>query len=261
MENKISAVIITLNEEKNIGRCLASLQGIADEIIIVDSFSTDKTEEICQQYGAKFIRQAWLGYGKQKNFAAEQAQYDYILSLDADEALSDELKASILQLKSQSMSEAYSLNRLTNYCGKWIRHCGWYPDRKIRLWKKGCANWTTPRVHETIKLAPNITPIHLKGDLLHYTYYTIGEHIQIANKYTTLVAEEYADRGRKASFIKIFLNPPFSFFRDYFLRLGILDGYYGFVICAVASFSTFLKYSKLKQVLEQRKLEQRKHDA
>lgn len=250
--NKISAVIITLNEEKNIERCLISLAGVADEVVVIDSFSTDKTEQICHSHGVRFIQQPWLGYGKQKNFAAEQAQYDFILSLDADEALSDELRGSLLSLKQSNMADAYSLSRLTNYCGKWIYHCGWYPDSKIRLWRKGQAEWTTPKVHETLKLNNAVRVAKLKGNLLHYTYYTIGEHIQVANKYTGLVAEEYAARGKKASFIKIYLNPPFCFFRDYFLRLGILDGYYGFVICIVASFSTFLKYAKLKQLLEKK---------
>ncbi|WP_392566488.1 glycosyltransferase family 2 protein [Utexia brackfieldae] len=253
MKNRISAVIITLNEEKNIGRCLASLQGIADEIIVVDSGSTDRTAEICQQYAVTFIKQDWLGYGKQKNFAADQAQYDFILSLDADEALSEELRATILAEKNATLADAYQLNRLTNYCGKWIHHCGWYPDKKIRLWRKGSAHWTTPRIHETIKLSPNVKVKPLKGDLLHYTYYTIAEHITIANKYTSLVAEEYAERGKKPTWIRIYLSPLFSFFRDYFLRLGILDGYYGFVICLVAAFSTFLKYTKLKQLLQQDK--------
>lgn len=247
--NKISAVIITLNEEKNLERCLTSLVDVADEIIIIDSFSTDKTEQIGHAHGVRFIQQPWLGYGKQKNFAAEQAQYDFILSLDADEALSDELRESLLSLKQSKMADAYSLNRLTNYCGKWIHHCGWYPDSKIRLWRKGKAEWTTPKVHETLKLNNGTNAVKLNGNLLHYTYYTISEHIEVANKYTTLAAEEYAARGKKANFIKIYLNPPFCFFRNYFLRLGILDGYYGFVICIVASFSTFLKYAKLKQLL------------
>lgn len=249
--NKISAVIITLNEEKNIERCLQSLQGIADEIIVVDSFSTDKTEEICRSYGVTFIQQKWLGYGEQKNFANEQAQFDYILSMDADEALSDELKASILEVKSQTMADAYRMHRRTNYCGTWIYHCGWYPDAKIRLWRKGKAHWTTPKVHEAIKLADDVDLQPLTGDILHYSYYTIDEHIQVANKYTTLAANEYFEQGRQANFIKIYLNPTFSFIRNYFLRLGLLDGYNGFVICAISGFSTFLKYAKLKQRWQQ----------
>jgi len=249
--NRISAVIITLNEEKNIERCLQSLQGIADEIIVVDSFSTDATEAICQSYGVKFIQQKWLGYGEQKNFANELAQFEYILSLDADETLSDELKASILAVKSQTMSDAYYAHRRTNYCGTWIYHCGWYPDAKIRLWRKGLACWTTPKVHETIKLADGAELQPLSGDILHYSYYTLDEHVQVANKYTSLAAKEYFLQGRKANFIKLYFNPTFSFIRNYFLRLGIMDGYNGFVICAVSGFSTFLKYAKLKQLWQQ----------
>lgn len=250
MINKISAVIITLNEEKNIARCLDSLQGIADEIVIVDSGSTDDTANICASFNVKWIDQPWLGYGKQKNVAADAASHEWVLSLDADEALSDELRESILAFKNTDSPshDAYSLNRRTNYCGQWIYHCGWYPDKKIRLWRKGTAHWTTPRVHETIALEPNVSVAHLTGDLLHYTYYSLSEHVAVANKYTTLVAEEMAARGRKTSWFKIFFNPPFCFFRDYFLRRGFLDGYYGFVICMVATFSTFLKYAKLKQI-------------
>lgn len=252
MENRISAVIITLNEEKNIGRCLASLVGVADEIVVLDSGSSDKTEQICQHYGAIWASQNWLGYGAQKNAAIELATGPYILSLDADEALSPQLQAKIASLKQEKMAIAYRFNRLTNYCGHWIRHCGWYPDRKIRLWKKGRAEWTTPRVHETVVVSSGVKIVDLNANLLHYTYYSLSEHIAIANTYTTLVAEAYALRGKKASWFKLYLNPIFSFVRDYFLRRGILDGYYGFVICLVAAFSTFLKYAKLKQLLEQK---------
>lgn len=251
MENKISAVIITRNEEKNIARCLHSLRQVADEVIVVDSGSTDNTARICAQCGTQFIYQSWLGYGAQKNYAAKLAKYEFILSLDADEALSAELIASINYIKQKPMADAYQVNRLTNYCGKWIRHCGWYPDKKIRLWRRNKANWTTPQVHETIALAPNTKVDTLHGDLLHYTYYTIAEHVSTANKYTTLVAKEYAARGKKANVLKIFISPMFSFFRDYVLRRGVLDGYDGFVICLVAAFSTFLKYAKLKQLLQQ----------
>jgi len=253
MENKISATIITLNEEKNIARCLHSLRQVADEIIVVDSGSTDNTDRICAQYGTQFIYQSWLGYGAQKNYAAKLARYEFILSLDADEALSAELISHISYIKQKPMVDAYQVNRLTNYCGKWIHHCGWYPDKKIRLWRRNKAHWTTPQVHETITLAPHTTVNTLHGNLLHYTYYTIAEHVSTANKYTTLVAKEYAARGKKATFTKIFIRPVFSFFRDYILRLGVLDGYDGFVICLVAAFATFLKYAKLKQLLQQDK--------
>lgn len=250
MENKISAVIITLNEERNIARCLVSLRQVADEIIVVDSGSIDNTAQICAQYGVTVIHQPWLGYGAQKNFAAQLANFDYILSVDADEALSPELIDCLKKIKKAPMVDAYQVNRLTNYCGKWIFHCGWYPDRKIRLWRKHKACWTTPKVHETIKLSPNTVVEHLHGNLLHYTYYTLAEHVQVANHYTTLLAEEYARQGKKAGLLKRFVSPLYSFFRDYILRLGILDGYDGFVICLIAAFSTFLKYAKLKQFLQ-----------
>lgn len=251
MENSISAVIITLNEEKNIARCLESLQGVADEILILDSGSTDKTEHICYSYGAIFAAQSWLGYGAQKNAVMALAKGPYILSLDADEALSPELHKAITTIKQGKMADAYQVKRLTNYCGQWIYHCGWYPDRKIRLWKKGKAQWTTPCVHETVVVQTGLAVKNLSGDLLHYSYYTLTEHVAVANKYTSLIAEEYAHRCKKVTLLKLYLNPVFSFFRDYFLRLGLLDGYYGFVICLVSAFSTFLKYAKLKQLLEQ----------
>jgi len=261
MDNmKISAVIITFNEERNIERCLQSLQDVADEIIIVDSGSTDKTEEICKRFGANFIFQKWLGYGEQKNFANTLAQYDYILSLDADEALSDTLKKSIMEVKQNFEADAYSMNRLTNYCEKkWIRHCGWYPDKKIRLWKKDKAEWSLDKVHEQLLLKSHLSPtpsadtrntnIHfLKGDILHFTYYTISEHIAVVNKYSTLIAEEYFERKKQASILKFLFAPIWGFIRDYFFRKGFLDGYYGFVICCIASFTIFLKYIKLYEL-------------
>ena len=252
--NKISAVIITLNEERNIARCLQSLQDVADEIIVVDSGSTDETEEICKRFEAKFVFQQWLGYGGQKNFANELAQYDYILSLDADEALSDTLEKSILKVKQNFVADAYTMNRLTNYCGKkWIRHCGWYPDTKIRLWKKGKAEWSLDNVHEHVLINNNSNTHFLNGDILHYTYYCIAEHIAVANKYTTLVAEGYCVRKKQVSILKIVFAPIWGFLRDYFLRKGFLDGYYGFVVCCIASFSTFLKYIKLRQLYQNEK--------
>jgi glycosyltransferase involved in cell wall biosynthesis len=249
---KISAIIITYNEEKNIARCLQSLQGVADEVIVVDSGSTDKTEEICRQYGAKTIRQKWLGYGAQKNFANTFAQHSYILSLDADEALSDTLKKSILEIKQNSPAEAYSVNRLTCYCGQWIKHCGWYPDSKIRLWKKEKVKWSLEELHEKIILTPNAAIRHLKGDLLHYSYYSISEHILQLDKFTEVGAREYLKKGKKVSVVKIIYKAAWKFIRDYLIKLGVLDGYYGFVICAISAFATFAKYVKARQLLKVR---------
>jgi len=244
--NKISAVIITYNEEQNIARCLQSLQDVADEVIVVDSGSTDKTEEICKKFGVKFIFKQWLGYGNQKNFANTLVQYDYILSLDADEALSDALRKSILEVKQTFVEEAYSMNRLTNYCGKWIKHCGWYPDVKIRLWKKNQAEWSRDEVHETLFLQTDTKTLHLKGDLLHYSYHSIGDHILKLNKFTEIGAYDYYKRGKKISFAKIIYKPLWKFMSDYFIKLGFLDGYYGFVVCSISAFVTFTKYVKAR---------------
>ena len=251
---KISAVIITFNEERNIKRCLQSLQNVVDEIIVVDSGSTDRTEKICKELGVNFIYQKWLGYGAQKNFANSLAQFDYILSIDADEELSDILKKSIIEAKQNFIADSYKMSRLTNYCSKkWIKHCGWYPDTKIRLWKKHKAQWSNDKVHEHLIFNEGATSMLLKGNILHYTYNNIAEHINIANKYTTLIAEEYYIKKKTTTILKIMFAPIWGFFRDFFLRKGFMDGYYGFMICIIASFSTFLKYVKLRQLYQNEK--------
>ncbi|MDR3188706.1 MAG: glycosyltransferase family 2 protein, partial [Prevotellaceae bacterium] len=186
---KISAVIITYNEERNIARCLQSLQGVADEIMVVDSGSTDKTEEICRQLGVtSFIRHPFEGYVQQKNWAMEQATYSHILSLDADEALSDELKKSILEVKESWTADAYKFNRLTSYCGKWIRHCSWYPDVKLRLWDRRKGRWGGVNPHDKMVMERDASVIHLKGDLLHYSYHNVSDYILQVNKFTEIGA-------------------------------------------------------------------------
>jgi len=245
--NKITAVIITFNEERNIARCLQSLQGVADEIIVVDSGSTDKTEEVCKSYGVQFVYQKWLGYGKQKNFANGLTSFDYILSIDADEELSNELKTSILAIKQNFMADAYACNRLTNYCGKkWIRHCGWYPNTKIRLWKKGKAEWSLADLHETIILSPNAKTLHLSGDLLHYSYHSISDHILQLDKFTEISAYSIFKKKGKISVFRLIYKSLWKFISDYFIKLGILDGYYGFIICSISAFVVFTKYVKAK---------------
>ncbi len=248
--NTISAVIITFNEERNIERCLKSVQRVADEIIVVDSFSIDHTETICKRYGVRFIQNKWPGYGQQKNLGIELAGGSYILSIDADEVLSDALIQSILNVKaSNHPADGYKMKRLNNYCGrKWIRHSGWYPDVKVRLWKKGKGQWDHAEVHETLVMDAEANMDWLNGDLLHYTYHSISDHVRIIDQYATLSAQKYFANGKKTNAISIIGKTIFCFFRDYFLRLGILDGYYGFVLCAITSFGTFLRYIKLKEL-------------
>jgi len=183
----LSAIIITLNEERNIGRCIESLKAVADEILVVDSFSTDRTKEICETHGVRFIQNEWKGYSVQKNFAQEKASHDFIISLDADEALSDELSESILRIKNLDAIHIYSFNRLTNYCGKWIRHGGWFPDIKIRMYDRKKCSWEGS-IHERLIYPQGEKITLLKGDCHHYTFYTVDEHRRQVEKFTTLMA-------------------------------------------------------------------------
>ena len=245
---KLSAVIITYNEEKKIERCISSLKSVADEIVVVDSFSTDKTEEICKQLGAKFYQHPFDGYIEQKNYALTCASNDYVLSLDADEALSVELKESILKVKNNWKYDGYYFNRFNNYCGQWIHHSNWYPDRKMRLFDRRKGKWGGTNPHDRYILEKGGTKKYLKGDILHWVLPTYDAHIDKANKFSTIAANEEFKKGRKASIFTILSHAMWRFFKSYFFKLGILDGYNGFVISSFSSYTVFLKYIKLRQL-------------
>lgn len=243
---KISAAIITFNEERNIARCLSGLQGIADEVVVVDSFSTDRTAEICQQYGVRFITNKFAGYIEQKNFAAAQCTHDIVISLDADEVPDNVMIESIRNVKQNWQGPAYSFNRLTNYCGKWIYHCGWYPDVKARLFDRRECVWGGVNPHDKLQVPGNRVQ-HLPGNILHYSYYTIDEHRNQTRRFTDIAAAELFKKGVRPTFIKQYLSPVAKFLKDYLLNLGVLDGYYGLMICRISAFATWLKYNKLKR--------------
>jgi glycosyltransferase involved in cell wall biosynthesis len=245
---RLSCAIITYNEERNIARCLDSLAGIADEIVVVDSGSTDKTEDICKKYGVKFVYHPFEGHIEQKNFAITQCTSDFILSLDADEALSEELKKSIIAVKNNWEKDGYTFNRLTNYCGKWVHHCGWYPDTKLRLFKKGKGKWGGSNPHDRYELNDKGKTEKIKGDLLHYSYYTIKDHLTQINKFSGIAAKVAFEEGKRSSIILMLVKPGFKFFRDYILKLGILDGSTGFIICRMSMFASFSKYAKLYEL-------------
>jgi glycosyltransferase involved in cell wall biosynthesis len=244
----ISVVIITFNEERNIARCLDSVSTIADEVVVVDSFSTDATQEICVRKKVKFIEHNFEGHIGQKNFAIEQATHDCILSLDADEALSEELRQSVLEVKQNWQLDAYEMNRLTNYCGKWIRHTDWYPDRKTRLFDRRKAHWGGLNPHDRIIVATNARLGHLKGDILHYSYHSISQHIGQLNYFTDIGARIAFENHKKSGNAKILFSPVVKFIKSYIIRRGFLDGYYGFIVCAISAFASFLKYVKLKEL-------------
>ena len=251
MRVKISAVVITFNEERNIKRCLESLVGVADEIVVVDSYSTDRTEEICRSFNARFIKHRFKGHIQQKNWAILQASSPYILSLDADEALSDNLRTSILRAKENWTHDGYYFNRLTNYCGKWIRHTTWYPSRKLRLWDARKGSWGGFNPHDRFYLKPGASKHLLKGDLLHYSYYSISEHLAQINSFSSILAQSYYQRGRRVNMFTIMFRPLWRFINDFLLRAGFMDGYYGFVVSVNSAHEVFLKYVKLKSIYKE----------
>jgi len=240
---KLSAVIITLNEEKNIRRCLESLKPVADEIIVVDSLSTDKTKEICLEFGVRFVEQKFLGYIEQKNYALSLSRFDFVLSVDADEALDSQLQKEILKVKSHFAFDAYEFNRLTMYNGHWVRHCGWYPDKKLRLVKKEKAHWGGTNPHDALIVDGMLG--YIPGDLLHYSYDSISSHVLQTNKFSTIEAQSLFKRGKRASLLKLVTRPPYQFLKDYILKKGFLDGRYGFIICLINSLYVLLKYAKM----------------
>jgi len=246
--NKLSIVIITLNEEENIARCLESVKEIADEIVVVDSFSTDKTREICLQYNVRFEEHAFEGYIKQKNYAVSLCSNDYIFSIDADEAIDEKLKQAILKEKQQFSADGYLMNRLNFYGGRWIRHGNWYPDRKLRLYNRTRGMWEGMHVHEKIILDKEARIKHLKGDILHYSYLSLEAHIAQFNHFTTLSAQELFAENKKISAFGVLAKGFATFFKGFFLKLGFLDGYYGIALCIINSFGTYMKYMKLREM-------------
>jgi len=246
MKIELSVVIITFNEEKNITRCLDSVFNIADEIIVVDSFSNDKTKEICLEKNVHFIEHKFDGHIEQKNWAITQAKNKFVLSLDADEALTPQLQNQINKIKNNWQVDAYSFNRLTNFCGKWIKHCGWYPDKKLRLWDTTKGKWGGENPHDKVIMNKNATTQHINLDILHYSFYTIEQHIKQIDYFTNISSKAAFINGKKSNTFKIFYKSTFKFFRDYILKLGFLDGYYGYIVCKNSAYAKKLKYTKLK---------------
>ncbi len=253
--HELSVCIITYNEEKNIRRCLESVRDIADEIIVVDSYSEDKTKDICREYDIKFIENRFDGYIEQKNFILKFASYNYVLSIDADEALSKELKNSIANVKKNWISDGYSMNRLTNYCGKWVKHSGWYPDKKIRLFKKNKAKWGGINPHDKLIMKDGSSVSHLNGDLLHYSYYSIDDHLKQIENFTDISSKALFKTGKKSNLLKLYLSPVAKFVRDYLINFGFLDGKTGYTICRLSALANYRKYKKLMKLAKAAKYE------
>jgi glycosyltransferase involved in cell wall biosynthesis len=243
---KITATIITLNEERNIARAMESLR-CCDEILVLDSGSTDRTMELAANLGARVIEGVWPGYASQKNRAAEQAGHEWILSLDADEALSEALEAEIWNLKKRGPQfDAYTMPRLAKYMGRWILHSGWYPDRKVRLYNRSKARWVGDFVHESVKVDGRVG--HLDSNLLHFTCDSLSEHLRTMDRYTTLAAEELVARKQKIGLSRLIFDPGWTFFKSYVIQRGFQDGLEGLTIAHMAAIYTFLKYAKARNM-------------
>lgn len=243
---KISAAIITFNEERNIARVVESLR-CCDEIVVVDSGSTDRTVELAAKLGAHVVETSWRGYAGQKNYASERCQHDWILSLDADEALSEALEGEIWQIKKNGPEfSAYTMPRMAQYLGRWILHSGWYPDRKVRLFDRRHAKWVGDFVHESVVAEGPIG--HLKSSILHFTCSSLSEHLKTMDRYTTLAAEQIIEQKKTVGWRHLAIDPPWTFFKTYVLQRGFLDGVEGLAIANMAALYNFLKYAKAKNM-------------
>ncbi len=251
---KISACIIAFNEEKNIADAVKSVAW-ADEILVVDSESTDRTRAIAASLGAKVLTQEWLGFSKQKQFAADRAAHDWIFSLDADERVSDELTAEILKLKTAAendLADGFKVPRLSFYMNRPIRHGGWYPDWQLRFFNRRCGIWKDVLIHESVRMADGAAIEKLRGDILHYTVENAAHHHRmIGERYAPLAAEQMFRRGKKSSAVKIATVGATTFLQNYFLKAGFLDGLPGFCIARFAAHHAFLKYLLLWEMQKQ----------
>ena len=244
---KISVAIICYNEEKKIERTLKSIDW-ADEIVIIDSFSTDKTLEICKKYTDKVYQHSFESHIQQKNIALDYCTHDWVFSIDADEVVTQELKQSILQIKNSEDIEEYDgyyVSRIIQYLGKWIKYTQWYPDFKLRLFRKVKAKWGGIDPHDTILLEGKTS--RLNGKLLHYSYDDISAHLRTIDLYTSIMSKEYWKRGKKASVINLTLRPLYAIFKSYILKRGFLEGKQGIIISLLDGYYVLLKFAKLME--------------
>ena len=242
MSEKLSAVIITLNEERALPKCLESLS-FADEILVIDSGSEDLTVEVAEKYNARVIHQDWLGYGRQKQFGVDQAGHDWVLCIDADEWVSEELTTSVKEALNNPLYKGYRFPRCNRFLGRWLRHGEGYPDISLRLFDRRYGAWSDDPVHECVEVDDKVGA--LKGDLMHESEEGLEDYLVKQNKYTSLQAEQMYAVGKRFSLIKILLGPVWRFLKFYFIRLGFLDGVPGLIHILIGCQNTFNKQAKL----------------
>lgn len=240
---ELSVTIITLNEEGNIRECLESVKW-ADEIVVSDSGSTDRTIDICREYGAKVFQDEWLGFGRQKNLCIERASNDWILNIDADEMVTPLLREEIERvLEDRGGCDGFYIPRKSFFLGRWIRHCGWYPDYNLRLFKKGKGRFNEREVHEAVELNGRVG--YLGNPLEHYTYKSISDFLERMDRYSTLSAKEMFKEGKRVGLFDILFRPELTFFKMYILKRGFLEGYRGLILSGLYASYTLSKYVKL----------------
>jgi glycosyltransferase involved in cell wall biosynthesis len=243
----ISVVIITYNEEKRLEAALKSVADFASEIVVVDRFSDDDTVKVAKKYTELVFQRKWTNFADQKNFANSKTSFPWILSLDADERVSPELREEILQLKEgEPDCSGFSMPRQTYYLGRWIRHGGWYPDRKLRLFQKSSAHWEGEYVHESLVIEGKVK--NLAGSLHHFTYRNIRDHLERINRFSELGAQKLYAKKKKCRWYHLAVVPFLNFLKAYFWRAGFLDGFAGFVVSTLHGYSVFIRYAKLKEI-------------
>jgi glycosyltransferase involved in cell wall biosynthesis len=245
----LSVVIITRNEEGQVRECLESC-AFADEVVVVDSFSTDRTVDICRDHTVRVIQEQWRGFGRQKNFAIEQAKGPWIFNLDADERITPALRAEIeaITAADEPQPAGYYVARRNYFGDRWVRHCGWYPDYNLRLFRKG-AGWFNERaVHEAVELTGHARAGYLRHPMEHYTYASISDFMERLERYTTLAAEEAFQAGRRGGLLDLTLRPPFTFLKMYLVRRGFLEGSFGLTLSGLYAIYTYVKYAKLREM-------------
>lgn len=244
-----TAVVISQNEARTIGQCVAALRKVCDEVLVLNSQSTDGTIEICEKFGAKVVQQEWFGFSKTKNIGNQIARHDWILSIDSDEVLSDELIETLKNLKPEP-GKVYALDRLTEYEGKWVRHSGWYPEWKVRIFEKNKVEWQGDFVHETLRIPADYQVVRLKGKLFHYSFKDAADHILRLEKYARLGAEGQFAAGKKVTFVKRYFAPAARFVRGFFIKKGFLDGRVGWTICRREAWMVRRRYEILDVLWE-----------
>lgn len=244
---KISAVVITFNEEDNIEAALESVAGIAAEIVVVDGHSTDRTVKLARKFTDRVYERKWTNFADEKNFGDAHASHPWILSLDADERLSPKLREEMLALLNEEPDAAgFSMPRQVFYLGRWIRHSGWYPDRRVRLFRKDRAHWEGEYVHEKLVIAGEART--LSGSIHHYTYRNISEHLVRIDRFSSLGAQKLYAAKKKCRWYHLLVLPSARFVKSYLLKLGFLDGFAGLVISVLNGYAIFVRYAKLREI-------------